>query len=165
MCVIESFICMGIRILVEPRPSFLSFEYLQHPMTHKAVFKVSRVHLYNFTVALAFITLWGVATKYRACFTSKHEHNWVFPALGWRLAGFWLVSHLFSVYAEEASFFGELQSINLSNYVGNMLHWFEHQLQSSKTLWLMLPPISCNILITIQTACQEHFRSELLGDL
>lgn len=62
MCVIESFICMGIRILVEPRPSFLSFEYLQHPMTHKAVFKVSRVHLYNFTVALAFITLWGVAS-------------------------------------------------------------------------------------------------------
>ena len=68
---------------------------------------------------LSLRTLWGAANKYRACFTSKHEHNWVFPALGWRLAGFWLVSHLFSVYAEEASFFWELQSINLSNYVGN----------------------------------------------
>ena len=91
--------------------------------------------------------LWGAANKYRPGFTSKHEHNWVFPALGWRLAGFWLVSHLFSVYTEGASFFRELQSINLSNYVGNMLHWFEHQLLSSRTLWLMLPPISCNILI------------------
>lgn len=96
---------------------------------------------------LSLRTLWGAANKYRACFTSKHEHDWVFPALGWRLAGFWLVSHLFSVNAEEASFFWELQSINLSNYVGNMLHWFEHQLLSSKTLWLMLPPISCSILI------------------